>query len=68
MASKFQLETVMELGKCQESEAREIIEVIENQALVQSWLNGTNNSFKIAIKYARLYIKNGYSWETEIAN
>lgn len=63
MASKFQLETVMELGKCDELEARNIIEVIENQALVQSWSNGTNNSFKIAIKYARQYINNGNSWE-----
>lgn len=62
----FYIETIMELGNCDEVEAAEILKVIDQQALVQSWMNGTKNSFKIAIKYARVYIKNGYSWEDEV--
>ena len=59
----FYIETIMELGKCDETEAKELREVIDNQALVESWMNGTNADFRRAIKYARMYINNGYSWE-----
>lgn len=63
MANNFQIKTVMELGKCDETEAKDLIEVIENQALVSSWSNGRNSDFKTAINYARMYINNGRSWE-----
>lgn len=63
MAGNFYIETIMELGKCDEAEAKEIREVIDKEALVSSWMNGTNRQFKIAINYARKYINNGYSWE-----
>jgi len=63
MANKFQVSTVMELGKVDEAQARVIVEVIENQALVESWSNGTNSAFRTAIKYAKAYIQNGFSWE-----
>jgi hypothetical protein len=59
----FYIETIMELGKCDETEAKELREVIDNEALVSSWMNGTNKDFREAIKYARMYINNGYSWE-----
>jgi hypothetical protein len=62
MAKNFFIDTIMELGKCTETEAIEILQVIDNQALVRSWSNGTNREFKVAINYARGYIKNGYSW------
>jgi DNA polymerase III gamma/tau subunit len=63
MAGNFFIETITKLGKCNEAEAKELLEVIDTQALVQSWSNGTNRDFKIAINYARMYINNGYSWE-----
>ena len=63
MAKNFFIDTIMELGKCDENEAKELLQVIDNQALVQSWSNGTNQQFKIAISYARAYINNGYRWE-----
>lgn len=63
MASKFQVETVMELGKVNEETALEIVEVLANEALVESWSNGTNRQFKIAINYAKMFIANGNSWE-----
>lgn len=63
MAKNFFIDTIMELGKCDENEAQELLRVIDQQALVESWMNGTNRQFKIAISYARAYINNGYNWE-----
>jgi hypothetical protein len=63
MAGKFFIETITKLGKCDEAEAKIILEVIDKEALVSSWSNGTNKDFREAIKYARMYINNGYSWE-----
>lgn len=62
-ANKFQLSTVMELGKCDSAEAENLVNIIENEALVESWQNGTNADFRRAIRYARMYINNGNSWE-----
>ena len=63
MAGNFFIDTIMKLGKCDETEAKELLEIIDNEALVESWSNGTNSDFREAIKYARMYINNGYSWE-----
>jgi hypothetical protein len=63
MAGNFFIETITKLAKCDEAEAKIILEVIDNEALVESWSNGTNRDFKIAINYARMYINNGFSWE-----
>jgi hypothetical protein len=64
MAGKFQVETVMTLGKATEPEALDLIKVIQDEALLtHGWLNSDNRDFREAIKFARMFIANNRSWE-----
>lgn len=64
MASPFKVETMMTLGKASQAEALVLIEVIQDQALLtRGWLNSDNGDFREAIKYARVYLANGRTWE-----
>ena len=63
MSKNFFIDTIMKLANCDETDAQELYRVIESQSLVDSWMNGTNRQFKIAISYARAYISNRYNWE-----
>lgn len=59
----FFIETIMDIGKVDLVDAQVILSVIDDQALVTSWMNGTRADFRQAIKYAVMYIENGFSWE-----
>lgn len=61
----FFIDTIMDIGKVDRVDAEVILTVIDDQALVTSWMNGTRAEFRQAIRYAVMYIENGFSWETE---
>ncbi len=55
---------VMDLTKLSETEANEIVEVIDNEWLVD-WSEATKTGIRNAVRLARMFIANGNSWEVE---
>ena len=55
--------SIMELAKVDQTTARQIQEVIDNNWLVDRWSEATNAQIRKAIKLAQMFIANGNSWE-----
>lgn len=56
------MDSIMELAKVSQSEAKEIEEVINNEWLLD-WSECSTAQFKKAIRLAQQFIDNDYSWE-----